>query len=77
MLLGPRSIAVSHRVVLCIAQFPASSVGPDALLYEVKATDTCVLMGALFTMSVIAAVAAIVPVARALRIDPMAVLKAE
>ena len=34
MLLGPRSIAVSHRVVLCIAQFPGGSVGPVRVVRE-------------------------------------------
>jgi hypothetical protein len=34
MLLGPRGIAVSHRVVLCIAQFPGASVGPVRVLRE-------------------------------------------
>src|SRR5215469_17721132 len=34
MLLGPRSIAVSHRVVLCIGQFPGGSVGPVRVVRE-------------------------------------------
>ena len=37
MLLGPRSIAVSHRVVLCIAQFPGGSVGPVRVVRETEA----------------------------------------
>ena len=36
MLLGPRSIAVSHRVVLCIAQFPGGSVGPVRMVGKQK-----------------------------------------
>ena len=41
MLLGPRSIAVSHRVVLCIAQFPAGSVGPVRVVQETEACFLC------------------------------------
>src|SRR5215472_14882955 len=37
MLLGPRNIAVSHRVVLCIAQFPGGSVGPVRVARETEA----------------------------------------
>ena len=41
MLLGPRSIAVSHRVVLCIAQFPGGSVGPVRVVRETEACSLC------------------------------------
>src|SRR5215472_15933948 len=41
MLLGPRSIAVSHRVVLCIAQFPGGSVGPVRVVGETEACSLC------------------------------------
>src|SRR5215470_15074390 len=41
MLLGPRSIAVSHRVVLCIAQFPGGSVGPVRIVGETEACSLC------------------------------------
>ena len=41
MLLGPRSIAVSHRVVLCIAQFPGGSVGPVRMVGETEACSLC------------------------------------
>jgi hypothetical protein len=41
MLLGPRSIAVSHRVVLCIAQFPGGSVGPVRVVQETEACSLC------------------------------------
>jgi putative ABC transport system permease protein len=49
----------------------------QSLLYEVKATETDVFMGVLFTILCITALAAIAPVARAVRIDPMTVLKVE
>ncbi len=49
----------------------------DALLYGVKPTEPGVLLGAAFTMLVTAAIAAIVPVARAVRTDPAAVLRVE
>ncbi len=49
----------------------------DALLYGVKPTDSGVLVGAAVTMLAAAAVAAIAPVARAVRIEPVAVLKIE
>ena len=48
-----------------------------ALFYETKPSDTDILMGMLFTVLGISVMAAIVPVARAVRIDPMAVLKVE
>ena len=41
MLLGPRSIAVSHRVVLCIAQFPGGSHGPVRVVRETEACSLC------------------------------------
>jgi hypothetical protein len=41
MLLGPRSIAVSHRVVLCIAQFPDGSVGAVRVVWETEACSLC------------------------------------
>ena len=41
MLLGPRSIAVSHRVVLCIAQFPGCSFGPVRPVRETEACSLC------------------------------------
>src|SRR5215467_6096698 len=41
MLLGPRSIAVSLRVVLCIAQFPGGSVGPVRMVGETEACFLC------------------------------------
>ena len=41
MLLGPRSIAVSHRVVLCIAQFPGGNVGPVRVVRETEACSLC------------------------------------
>src|SRR5215831_20484995 len=41
MLLGPRSIAVSHRVVLCIAQFPGDSVGPVRVVRETESCSPC------------------------------------
>src|SRR5215831_16516342 len=41
MLLGPRSIAVSHRVVLCIAQFPGGSIGPVRVVRETEACSPC------------------------------------
>src|SRR5215469_1988141 len=41
MLLGPRSIAVSHQVVLCIAQFLGGSVGPVRVVRETKACSLC------------------------------------
>ena len=34
MLLGPRSVAGSHRVVLCIAQLPADGLGPVRVARE-------------------------------------------
>src|SRR5215469_5418090 len=37
MLLGPRSIAVSHRVVLCIAQFCGGSVGAVRVVRQLEA----------------------------------------
>jgi predicted permease len=49
----------------------------QSLLYEVKPTETDVLMGVIFTILGITALAAIAPVARAVRIDPMTVLKVE
>jgi ABC-type antimicrobial peptide transport system permease subunit len=48
-----------------------------ALLYEVKPSDANILLGTLFTMLAISAMATIAPVARAVRIDAMAVLKIE
>src|SRR5215472_16510738 len=41
MLLGPRSIAVSHPVVLCIAQFPGGSLGPVRVVRETEACSLC------------------------------------
>src|SRR5262250_180633 len=41
MLLGPRSIAVSHQGVLCIAQFLGGSVGPVRVVRETKACSLC------------------------------------
>src|SRR5215471_13561129 len=41
MPLGPRSIAVSHRVVLCIAQFPGGSVGAVRVVRETEACSLC------------------------------------
>jgi hypothetical protein len=41
MRLGPRSIAVSHRVVLCIAQFPGGSVGSVRVVPETEACSLC------------------------------------
>ena len=41
MPLGPRSIAVSHRVVLCVAQFPGDSVGPVRVVRETEACSLC------------------------------------
>ena len=41
MLLGPGSIAVSRRVVVCIAQFPAGSVGPVRAVQETEACSLC------------------------------------
>jgi len=47
------------------------------LLYEVKPTNSDVLLATLFAIAAITAMAAIMPVARALRIEPMAVLKVD
>ena len=41
MLLGPRSIAVSHRVVLCIARFPGGSIGAVRVVRETGACSLC------------------------------------
>jgi ABC-type lipoprotein release transport system permease subunit len=49
----------------------------QSLFYEVKPTEADVFMGVLFTILGIAALAATAPVARAVRIDPMTVLKVE
>ena len=49
----------------------------DAMLYGVKPTDPGVLLGAGLIMLAAAGVAAIAPAARAVRIDPVAVLKVE
>lgn len=48
-----------------------------ALFYETKPSDANILLGMLFTMIGVSVMAAIVPVARAVRIDPMVVLKVE
>ena len=41
MLLGPRGFAVSHQVVLCIAQFPGGSLGPIRVVRETEAGSLC------------------------------------
>ncbi len=41
MVLGPRSIAVSHRVVLCIAQFPGGRLGAVRVVREIRARSLC------------------------------------
>jgi hypothetical protein len=41
MLLGPRSIAVSHRVVLCFAQSPDGSPGPVRVVRETEGCSLC------------------------------------
>jgi ABC-type antimicrobial peptide transport system permease subunit len=47
------------------------------LLYEVKPSDPDVLVRSLLAMVVITAIASIAPVARAVTIEPLAVLKVE
>jgi ABC-type antimicrobial peptide transport system permease subunit len=47
------------------------------LLYEVKATDWSILAWPAITMSVVALLAALPPVLRAIRFDPAALLRAE
>jgi len=47
----------------------------DTLLYGVKPAEPGVLLGAAFTMLLTAAIAAIGPAVRAVRTDPVAVLK--
>lgn len=49
----------------------------DTLLYQVKTTDTDMLVETLLTMLLIAAIAAIRPVMRAVTIEPVAVLRIE
>jgi hypothetical protein len=58
-------------LALSVAQYA------DPLLYKVKATDTGMLLETLLTMLLIAVIAAVAPVARALTIKPMVVLKIE
>jgi putative ABC transport system permease protein len=47
------------------------------LLYEVDALDPLAFAGSIVVLAVVAAAAALVPVSRALRVDPMVVLKAD
>jgi predicted permease len=47
----------------------------DSLLYGVRSTDSIILVGALLAMFVTAAVAAIAPIVRAVRIEPSEVLR--
>ena len=49
----------------------------STLLYEVKPNDPTVLVRSLFAMIVISSIASIVPVTRAVTIEPLAVLKVE
>ena len=49
----------------------------DTLLYKVKPSDSDMLVETLLTISLIAAIAAVRPVTRAVRIDPMTVLRIE
>ena len=48
-----------------------------ALFYETKPSDTNILLGMLCTVFGVSVMAAIVPVVRAVKIDPMVVLKVE
>ena len=41
MLLRPRSTAVGHRVVLCIAQLPGGSLGPVRVVRETEDCSLC------------------------------------
>lgn len=58
-------------LALSVAQYA------DRLLYQVKATDTGMLAETLLAILFIALIAALAPVTRAVRIEPMAVLKIE
>jgi ABC-type lipoprotein release transport system permease subunit len=49
----------------------------DTLLYGVKPTEPMVLLGTAMTMLAAAAIAAVAPAVRAVRTDPMAVLRVE
>src|SRR5215472_2719962 len=77
--------AVTSRLFSMVAMGALCGVGlglsvaqyADTLLYQVKPSDTDMLIETLLTILLIAAIAAVLPVTRAVRIDPMAVLRIE
>jgi ABC-type lipoprotein release transport system permease subunit len=64
-------------VLLCLAGGLAFGQLVEMILFEVKATDTMSVATPLLTLAVAAALAAITPAVRAVRIDPAQTLRSE
>jgi ABC-type antimicrobial peptide transport system permease subunit len=71
------SVAVTLGAIGGLALGLASTRYIESLLYAVKATDTRVLAVPCFTILLAVVIAAVPPVLRALRIDPVAMLRVE
>jgi ABC-type antimicrobial peptide transport system permease subunit len=71
------SVAVTLGAIGGLALGLASTRYIESLLYAVKATDTHVLAVPCLTILLAVVIAAVPPVLRALRIDPVAMLRVE
>jgi putative ABC transport system permease protein len=77
MVMGEGVILTGIGVVLGVGGALALARFLDSLLYGVQPADPATLGGVAIVLSVVALIACLVPVTRALRIDPMAALRAE
>ena len=69
--------AACHDVARVRAAAGAAARLLRGLLYQIRPTDPTAIAGALVLLATIAIVATLLPVRRALRIDPMEALRAE
>ena len=77
MVMGEGALLTGAGIVLGVGGALLLSRFLAALLYGVAPADPATLGGVSIVLAVVAAVACLVPAARALRIDPMAALRAE
>ena len=77
MVMSEGAILTGIGIVLGVTGALALSRFLAALLYGVRAADPAILGGVVIVLAVVALAACLVPAMRALRIDPMAALRAE